>query len=484
MRKMRAWFWIVTVLVASAGCATGRRAADFSDVRRLTAEREGKDVRWDRGGPEDLAARDAVRSLLAKELGVEEAVQVALLNNPTLQATFEEIGIAQADFVQSGLLRNPLFHIGTQYGTGGATGVRLDYSAVLNFLDVLRIPMRRRVAAVDLERATLRAADAVLVLARDARIAYWTVVARAEELSARRKALEAFEAAAELARRQHAAGNLSDIDRLQEEDAALLAQLEITRAETRLQGERETLTRLLGLCGGDVDWRIPDHLPVLPASEPALDDVGRAALCRRLDLAAAREEVRAIAVGLPLTRIDPWAASEFGVSGERDADGKNHVGPDLTLEVPLFDTGRAAAARETAKYRQAERRYRALEVGILSEVREARSRLLAARRAAEFYRDTWLPRRRQATSLWQEQYNAMLEGTYRLLQAKREEIDAGRDAGDALRDYWIARADLERAVGGRLPRGDPAAPPPAPQAPEPPPSSAPESPRPTHKHGG
>jgi cobalt-zinc-cadmium efflux system outer membrane protein len=50
----------------------------------------------------------------------------------------------------------------------------------------------------------------------------------------------------------------------------------------------------------------------------------------------------------------------------------------------------------------------------------------------------------------QLEYNAMLAGVFQLLVAKRDEIDAGRGYIEALRDYWIARCDLERAVGGEL----------------------------------
>jgi cobalt-zinc-cadmium efflux system outer membrane protein len=44
----------------------------------------------------------------------------------------------------------------------------------------------------------------------------------------------------------------------------------------------------------------------------------------------------------------------------------------------------------------------------------------------------------------------MLKSPYDLLLAKQNEISAERGYIDALRDYWIARADLERAVGGTL----------------------------------
>jgi cobalt-zinc-cadmium efflux system outer membrane protein len=41
-------------------------------------------------------------------------------------------------------------------------------------------------------------------------------------------------------------------------------------------------------------------------------------------------------------------------------------------------------------------------------------------------------------------------GPFQLLQAKQEEVKTGAESVKALRDYWIARAELEKAVGGNL----------------------------------
>ena len=61
-----------------------------------------------------------------------------------------------------------------------------------------------------------------------------------------------------------------------------------------------------------------------------------------------------------------------------------------------------------------------------------------------------VPLRENVVRFSQEQYDAMLLGVYQLLQAKQAEFDAYREYIEALRDYWIARSDLERAVGAPL----------------------------------
>jgi cobalt-zinc-cadmium efflux system outer membrane protein len=61
-----------------------------------------------------------------------------------------------------------------------------------------------------------------------------------------------------------------------------------------------------------------------------------------------------------------------------------------------------------------------------------------------------IPLREKVVRLSQEQYDAMLLGVYQLLAAKQAEVTAYREYIEAVRDYWLARSDLERAVGGRL----------------------------------
>src|SRR5437879_584338 len=95
--------------VALAGCAHVDPNPAFQELANTVQRRTGKRVQWNRGSTEDAEAQAAVASLLSRPLTAGSAVQVALLNNHRLQATYEELGIAQADLVEAGLLRNPIF---------------------------------------------------------------------------------------------------------------------------------------------------------------------------------------------------------------------------------------------------------------------------------------------------------------------------------------------------------------------------------------
>jgi cobalt-zinc-cadmium efflux system outer membrane protein len=100
--------------------------------------------------------------------------------------------------------------------------------------------------------------------------------------------------------------------------------------------------------------------------------------------------------------------------------------------------------------RQAEQRYLALAADIRADVRTARDKMLLARRQVEYFKSTALPMRTRVTEESQLQYNAMQITPFQLLQAKQEEVKAGADYVEALREYWVARAELEKAMGGSL----------------------------------
>jgi cobalt-zinc-cadmium efflux system outer membrane protein len=138
----------------------------------------------------------------------------------------------------------------------------------------------------------------------------------------------------------------------------------------------------------------------------------------------------------------------LGVSSERDADGNIRTGPTFQFAPPIFNQGQGKIARGEAQLRQSEDRLEALAAEIRSEVRERRGHLAAMYELAVTYRDHLLPERDQILQLTLLHYNAMSVGAFDLLQARQNEIAAQRGYAEALRDFWIARAELERAVGG------------------------------------
>jgi hypothetical protein len=96
----RGYRWSVALGALSlAGCAAFSRDGGFSDVADTAQTRLGKEVRWLRTPEERAKAQAQVAALMQRPLSVDEAVQIALLNNPALQAAFQELGISEAELV-------------------------------------------------------------------------------------------------------------------------------------------------------------------------------------------------------------------------------------------------------------------------------------------------------------------------------------------------------------------------------------------------
>ncbi|HOI56985.1 MAG TPA: TolC family protein, partial [Phycisphaerae bacterium] len=230
------------------------------------------------------------------------------------------------------------------------------------------------------------------------------------------------------------------------------AKLDLAAAEADVLTGRERLNALLGLWGDNTTWYAAARLPDVPENELDLDDLEKQAVGHSLDLALARKEIEtaAAASGLDVaTTVFPNAA--VGGQAEHDPGGPWQVGPMLTVPIPLFDFGQAASAAGRDEVRRRWEQYVALAVEVRAAARSARHRLLYARQQALYYRTVIVPLRQQITAETLLQYNAMQLGVFDLLMAKQQEVDAGRRALEALRDYWIARSDMELILKGRTP---------------------------------
>ena len=83
-------------LMALSGCATLSIDGGFGPVEQTAKDRLGKDVKWARSDADRDAIDKRVAQLLEQPLSADDAVQIALLNNRGLQASFAELGISEA----------------------------------------------------------------------------------------------------------------------------------------------------------------------------------------------------------------------------------------------------------------------------------------------------------------------------------------------------------------------------------------------------
>ncbi len=438
----------VLAATALAGCASVPQDADFTGVEQMVSARLTQKVYWFQGGPEDAAVEQALQDLLAEPLTMQASVQVALLGNRRLQAEYEELGIAQADLVQAGLLSNPTLFARVRFPhDGGRTNN--EFGLVQNFLDLLLLPARQRLAAAEFERAKLRVANAVLDLAAEVMTVYYKVLGAVQLVDVLSVANDSAQASYALAQRFEDAGNLSERQLAQERSAAAETFAEFMQARAELQATYNELNRLFGLNGMLHDWTLAEQLPELPATDPDPKVAESVALEHRLDLAEMRREIAQLADALDITRSYRFiGGASVGINSERDTDGTHVTGPSFSVEIPIFDQRQAEIARLESLRKQSEARMAALEAEIRLEVHAALNRITAARTLVEHYRDEVVPAGEQVVKFTQQEQNYMLVDAFELLFAQRQTRAAYRGYIEAVRNYWMSRAELQRVVGG------------------------------------
>src|SRR5580692_6191970 len=440
----------ILAMISPAGFARDKEGA-FQSVQQSVQERSGKTVRWEKDQAAHEQALQDARQLLRKPLTVDVAVQIALLNNRSLQATFEEIGLSAADLIEAATFPNPRFDLAIRFPNKPPSGTYVDYGAAIDFLSIIMIPLKKQVAKVQLEAAALRVADATLELVSQVKSAFYSLQASQQLLSRFQVIVDTNVASLDLAQRQHEAGNVTNLALAQQRESYSRSRLDVASTEAEIRRDRERLNRLLGLWGADTDWQIAGELPEVPSSDFPMRGLERLAISQRLDLQADYLQVTGQVTNLGLTKsFRLVGALDFGVNSERETDAQTRTGPTFAIELPIFNQGQARIARSEAALRQAQDKFEALAVDVRSQIRELRDELTSKREIARFYRDELLPGERRILKESLTQYNAMEIQNFELFSTKAEEARTEREYLEAVRDYWISRAELERAVGGNL----------------------------------
>ena len=459
------------------GCATpspdGGTGAALNTVQQHIGP-AGQALQWQRTDAERQRATARVAELLAAPLSADAAVEVALLNHRGLQAQLAELGVADADLAQLGRLSNPGFSFG-RVRQGDER--EIERGLHLSLGGLLLMPLAKEAAGQRLSVMQQQAALAVLAHVADVKKAQVRAVAAAQTRLYMQQVMEAADAGAELARRMAEAGNFNRLQRAREHGFFAEAALNLARAQQAEVAARERLNRLLGLWGEQLRYSLPERLPDLPGQGATGQQAGatataveaplleRDALESRLDLRAGRVQLEALARNLGLTRRTGFInAVELNLSRNGSNEAPPQTGWDLEFQLPIFDWGQARVARAEAMYMAQAHRVAQQAVDARSEVREAWHAQRTAWDIARHYRDEIVPAARRVSEENLLRYNGMFIGVFDLLADARAQVGAVNSAIDALRDYWLAQADLDMARIGPPELGVVGAPGPGPAA--------------------
>ena len=456
MMRLRATHAKLTLSALGLAVLTGCASVSLDqNINRVNVEAggftEGK-LALARTQEERDQQAQAAQSLLAQPLGQKDAVQLALVNSPSLQALLAQGWAESADAAQVGRIANPIFSFERM-----RAGTELDLGRALSFglLDLLTLPTRYGVATRQIELSQLRLTGNVLDQVTRVRQAWVRAVAAQQTLQYAKQVYDSAEAGAELARRMQGVGNFNRITRAREQAFYADAATRLSTAQHQVTASREELVRLLGLDESQAQaLKLPERLPDLP--KQALDPkaVGSLATKARLDIRLAQTALDGAAKAQGLNMVTSF--TDIELTGRRNttfdnAEGtrSNARGWEIDVRLPIFDWGGmqrdAMNARTLAAANQLEATARAAG----SSLRESYSAYRTAYDVARHYRDEVVPVRKVIAEENQLRYNGMLISAFELLADARDQVGAVTAALDAQQQFWLADAALQASVIGR-----------------------------------
>lgn len=440
---------LVSASLLLGGCATFSKDGGFGNLQQTTQQHIKQEIAWPKTKDEQSKVNDQVNALLEHKLDVESAVQIALLNNKRLQASYYELGISEADLVQAGRLPNPRFSMLYAKNNGE---YKIEQAFTFNIFSLITMPKAVEIEKRRFEQVQKETALDVLKLANHTRLAYFDAVAATELVRYSEQVRESAEASAELARRMYKAGNWNKLEQAREQSFYADAALDYANARNKQVKAYEALARLLSVSSDQI--RLVERLPDLPKSVEDLQPFEKAAFENRLDLQAMRLETDALAKQLGLTKTTRFInVLEIGparvLEGRRGDPYKK--GLEIGFEIPLFDWGTARVAKAEAIYMKAVNETAQVAINAQSEIREAYNTYRTNYDVTKHLRDEIVPIRKKILSENQLRYNGMLTSPFELFGDARAQVASVKNYIEALREFWMSDSTLQMTLIGSNP---------------------------------
>ena len=429
---------------------------------------------------DEESARGKTDELLAGGISHDEAVQVALLNNPRARAAMLSVGVSRADFVQSTLFSNPTLTLSFRFPDGGGLA-NFEASLSQNIAELWLIPARKQVAQRQLDRTILQAANSLAVIALDARRAYTRARMASQQEAVARDTSVILDRLLEVAERRRQAGSGSEIDVNLARTRKLEAQTNLRNAELATIEAHSSLARILGLTQAPSSLELSAGLPDPEAFAVSPESLQEFARENRLDLRIAEKAVsqaraksraerrrflKSIQVGFALERIErrsrgrrDWIEEVFYdslQSGQlsppnfmpRDEQTNDVIlGPTFGIELPLWDQNQAQIAKADRLLEQTIQIRDALLVDVAQDIHARLARAKTAAENAIFYRNEQLPAAERNVELSREAYKVGRLNLLNVLEAEQSYLAARSGYLSALEDAAIAIVGLEQVTG-------------------------------------
>ena len=389
-----------------------------------------------------------------KTLDLHTAIQTLLSQSPQVRIELAQLGIADAQRLQTELISNPHLSIGALRPEDGGRW-KLDLGLSQPLLELFTRPLRRQLAEDNLLSVQLLLQSRLQSLIAATGDAYYAAIAARQHLQVQRQMLDATLARQQLGNSLYRAGNMSENSFLYYDNELRRVQQQVKKRERKAQEKELELLNMLGM-NSHSSIKLPNQLPVLPAEKMSHSELLEQAKHDRLDIKITRQQLARLENRRILIRTENgWRDMSVGISAEREFDGAINVGPELEFALPIFNRNQGKLAALDAQTTKTQAQLTQTLLDADTEIAQALNQMQSAREQLDLIAASLQVAEKRVT-LSNREVNFMLGSPFELLSIKRQEIQLAHDYTHELVSYWQARTQLELAIGRALPAPTPA----------------------------
>lgn|GEM_PF-6077955 len=414
--------WIpLFFLCALVGCypqADKKSDAIFTQIKDQISPLSEGEIYWN--SDSKVIEEVSLEELLKEDLTVEKVVQIALLNNPSLQAEYEKIGIASAKYRQAGLLQNPFFMFNYQFASSSASTDQINLNIIQNFLEIFLLPLKKKVASQEILLLKNDILEKIVDLIAQTKIAFHTVQIDHSILDLRKKIAELKHLSYEAALLLRCAGNTSPLFIAEKKMEFERAKLALTTAENAFFNSKEDLNVLMGVWGKDIHWSFDPHIESLSTPSTLISECEKHSIQNNFQLKNRFERMKQRAAELSIdTTSLLFPEISFGYSSNYQ-DYVWCIGPQVSINLPLFDIGKVQSMKAKAEIAYLWKQFTSEAVTLRSIVRRATDNFYYCHNQALLIEEQILPTVQKVFNETIIQHNALNLSLFDLLQAKEE----------------------------------------------------------------
>ena len=446
----RAPIILLLSLFGSTGCVQFDVKQSLSSTNDALPEFTNGDLQLLVSEEQKNSARERTNELLAGELTLPSAVEVALQNSPAIQAMLSEYWEESSAIALSGSIPNPVFAFER---VSSDSELEIGRLLSIGLLDFIRLPVLKRKAELRLDANRIALSGNVVEHITGVRNAWVNAVAEQQLATYATQVFSSAEASAKLAANMQAIGNFSALSRAQQQIYYANAATNLTTARHSALAAREALVRVLGLDAKQAaSLRLPERLQDLPDAPISTEEVSSVAANSRLDVQMGLADVKMAGYAQGITLLGEVTDIEIAGISETvwgDDEKESSTGYELELELPIFRSISKVRDRLNAKSLSAANRLESITRSASSHLREAYSAYRSSYDLAKHYRDEIVPLQQHISEENVLNYNGMIIGVFELLDDSRTQIQAVQSSIEATRQFWMADAALRSSMMGK-----------------------------------